>query len=55
MGKLIDFNTGEEVIAPLLTVEDEFMIDLMFIMSSSITEEDVRESIFLKYNITIKT
>ena len=54
MSKLIDFKTGEEIIETPLSVEDEFIQDLLFVMSSATTEEAIKEGLFSKYTITIK-
>ena len=54
MSKLIDFKTGKEIIEKPLSVEDEFIQDLLFVMLSATTEEAIKEALFSKYNITIK-
>ena len=54
MGILVNFKTGKEIEQEPFTIEDEFMQDLMFTLSSATSEDVIKECIFSKYEITIK-
>jgi hypothetical protein len=54
MGKVIDFNTKQEIIIKPPTIEDEFIEELILLLSTQPTKELLQEILFSKWNLTKK-
>jgi hypothetical protein len=54
MGKLIDFNTKQEIIIKPLSIEDTFIEDLITLLNNQTPIDILQETLFNKYTITLK-